>query len=345
MAADLAAHAPHDHHAPHVHHDHHHDHHPAPLSPARGREWALVLAARLIPHRIERGGSGASGTGAPPACPFRLFVPPAFAQAACEEIAHYMAENPSRPEHGEPPTLPVPPGDAWVLLWGLAGLVLFNALTLGFAIAPLPALPWYALGQGDSGLVLAGQWWRLATALTLHADGAHLLGNVAIGGVFLFALARELRPGPTWFVAVASGVLGNLGNTLAHGPGHYSIGASTAVFGVVGALAGLRALRGQGIGGRTVFLPVAAGLTLLAFLGAGNGDGLPGAEHLPGSLEDRTDLGAHLFGFLAGLGLGGAGGLLLNRFGLPGRFVRHLAGATALAAMVAGWWAATAALP
>ena len=46
-----------------------------------------------------------------------------------------------------------------------------------------------------------------------------------------------------------------------------------------------------------------AGLGLLAMLGAG----------------EKTDLGAHLFGFLAGVGLGLAVGLAAARRGVPGR--------------------------
>jgi len=40
-------------------------------------------------------------------------------------------------------------------------------------------------GDMDSAKVLAGQWWRLFTAVTLHADLAHLMGNITFGVIML----------------------------------------------------------------------------------------------------------------------------------------------------------------
>ncbi len=61
-----------------------------------------------------------------------------------------------------------------------------------------------------------------------------------------------------------------------------SIGASTAVFGALGALAAMPQLR------RRAWMPLGAGLALLAFLGT----------------SKRADLAGHLCGFAAGVVLG-----------------------------------------
>jgi membrane associated rhomboid family serine protease len=114
---------------------------------------------------------------------------------------------------------------------------------------------------------------------------------------------------------VLAGTLGNLLNALAHlamNGGHLSVGFSTAVFGAAGALAGLKAASGDGdfrpgamVGrnmGRGWLPPVAAGLALVASLGTAG---------------DNTDIGAHVFGLLAGLGLGGLAGRMALRLGRP----------------------------
>jgi membrane associated rhomboid family serine protease len=276
---------------------------------ARLRVWDLVLAARHVPHRLDLSGHAA-----------RLLVPGRFAPRAADEIAAYERENPPQ---AEPAPLPVVRGGVQPVLWAMLALVLLHALTLGeLRIGGLYLLDWDGLGMADSTAILAGQWWRAVTALTLHADGAHLWSNVCIGAVFFVALARELGAGVGLLAALASGVGGNLLNALFHGPGHLSLGASTAVFGAVGALGALRGLRGEGVGIRKVLVPVAAGLAFLAMLGAGG---------------ERTDLGAHLFGFVAGAAIGCGAGLAVNRWGLPPRPVGLFCGALAAGLPVAAW--------
>ena len=281
------------------------------LSDGKAREWELALLARRIPHRVERSAQG-----------WRLLVPPRFEEIAVAELVAYEEENRPPPP---PPSFPVA-GITLPSLWVLLALVAFYAATgVGAGLLGLDQVDWKELGSADARAILHGQVWRLATALTLHGDEAHLLGNVFIGGVFFVVLCREVGSGPGWFLIVLSGVLGNLLNTVVQGPGHDSLGASTAVFGAVGVLGGLRVLRGQKIDPGRVLVPVGAGLALLAMLGMGGG---------------RTDIGAHVFGFLCGLVLGGLAGLRLNTAGLPGPRAALVLAFVAACIPVLAWCAA-----
>lgn len=140
----------------------------------------------------------------------------------------------------------------------------------------------------------AGEWWRPATALFLHADLGHMVSNVG-AGVFLFALVLgglgAMRGG---LAVAASAVLGNVLAAALHPQyGYASLGASTAIFGALGILTGAAARRAirlpLGVSWRTLLPPLLAGGALLALYGGGG---------------MRTDVIAHATGFFAGLILG-----------------------------------------
>jgi membrane associated rhomboid family serine protease len=171
--------------------------------------------------------------------------------------------------------------------------------------------------------ILAGELWRTVTALTLHVDLAHLFANVAACALFVTAVGRALGPGLGGLVVLLSGAFGNLLNALAYGSHHTSVGASTAIFGAVGTLAGLQAIRRRvrGFRGSRVLAPIAAGLALLAMLGTG----------------ERADLWAHLFGFLAGGLLGLPLGALRRA---PARPLQWLLVAVTVAIVASSWWIA-----
>jgi membrane associated rhomboid family serine protease len=174
-------------------------------------------------------------------------------------------------------------------------------------------------GEADAAAMLDGQPWRALTALTLHADLGHAASNAFFLAVFMGALMWETGVGVGLLLVLAAGGLGNMANALLRGPGHAGIGASTAVFGAVGRLAG-RAAR---IGGRRalrrgkVWAPLVAGVALLALFGAGKG----------------TDALAHVAGFAAGAGLGAAVPLAA----LPSARAQRAALGTALAALGGAW--------
>ena len=248
-----------------------------PASRQQAEQWSLVLRAANIPSAIEFERHS-----------WVIKVSPLHEKRALQEIAAFMEENsdwpPYRPKKRA--SLPVltkyqPPT---ILMMG--ALVIFFVITGPWS----GSSEWFSQGAVSGRQILEhGQWYRLVTALTLHADVVHLFGNIIIGGVLVHFLCRLLGNGLGWFLILASGTLGNFMNILLHGYPHNSVGFSTAIFGTIGILSGYKAASKRSAALKEILLPLAAGAGLLAFLGAGG---------------ERTDLGAHFFGLLAGVVLG-----------------------------------------
>jgi len=262
------------------------------------RIWSLVLSSRRFLNRAENG---------------RLLVAPALAHLAVKEIMAYERENGLRPR-------PIPlPDNSWVSLLVVG---FFVAATLWLDNRGLGlSLTWHAAGQADAGLIMAGQWWRCVTALFLHADAGHLLANAGALAVLASLLARRIGSGLTWALFLFSGSLGNALNAWFQTPDHLSIGASTGVFGLIGVLAGGAGRAEAGSRVRILLLSLGFGLSLLAFLGAGEG---------------RVDLGAHVFGLCAGLPLGAMTGGWHGAYGWKS-WLNRMSGAAGVALAVWAW--------
>jgi rhomboid protease GluP len=285
----------------------------APPSKGRVQLWTLVLDARSVPCRLEHKGGGLS-----------LLVPAGHLERAREELRLFEEENRDWPPVS-PPAHPLAE-NTLVTLSILVLMATFHNLTQ--LDGTLPAFfrsDWVALGNAQAAKILDGQWWRLVTALTLHADSLHLASNLAIGGIFVIFLCRELGSGLAWSLLLGAGALGNLANAYAQSPDHSSVGASTAVFGAVGILAALSLVRYRQRLQRRWPLPVASALALLALLGTEG---------------KNTDLGAHLFGFLFGIGLGLMTEYLMGKYGRPGRLLRALLAVLSAVVVITAWWAA-----
>lgn len=283
------------------------------LSKRQVRLWALVLDSRYIPCCIESDGEG-----------WQLLVPTEHLESARSELSIYEGKN-----RLWPPSLPLPRKIIQNTLSSVSILILlaiFHNLTLlGISIPGRGIIDFNYIGAANAGNILEGEWWRLVTALTLHADLAHLLSNLMIGGVFIILLCRELGSGLTWSLLLGTGILGNLLNACLQSPTHRSIGASTAVFGAVGLMAAITAVRYRHHLYRRWFIPVASGLALLAILGTEG---------------KNTDLGAHLFGFAFGLLSGLLTEYITGKLGRPGKLLNiMLASASAGVILLSWWWA------
>jgi rhomboid protease GluP len=235
-----------------------------------------------------------------------IVVDDADAAAAEGVLAAWEGENAPRTEPPGKPTYG-PSAVGAVASLAIVSFAAFVGLSAG--------TNWVERGTADAARVLHGEWWRVATALTLHADAGHVAGNAVAIGVLITALARRLGPALAVWLALVAGLGGNAATALVARSGHLSIGASTAVFGALGSLSALQ------VPGRRAWLTLGAGVALLGLLGTG----------------ERADLLAHLFGFVAGV----MEGLALRRLPPPRRSpLQPAVAAAAVASLVAAWWCA-----
>ncbi len=238
-------------------------------------ELALVLAARGLPYELRFDGNG-----------WDLRVAADAGDAAREELARYAAERAGARAAPRAPRVLFPAGQA------LAGAVAYVALLLGVAfLAGIDAggMDWYAAGELESGT--GREWWRAVTALTLHAGPEHLLGNLLFGTWVGVLASRLFGAGLAWAGILAAGAAGNLLAMFVAPADHRALGASTAVFGGLGLLSGFGWLSAWAPEERwrRRAMPLVAGVSLLALLGAGT-------EHV--------DVLGHLLGFASGVVLG-----------------------------------------
>lgn len=248
---------------------------------------------------------------------FQLVVPAELFEKAKYELWQYEIENrqpPASPSRLTPVYQNATPG---VLVY--AAIITLVAVLAGEAALDRN---WFAAGRVDGVLIRNGEWWRSVTALTLHSGLKHYAGNLGFGIAFGIMAGRVLGSGVTWFAVVISGGCANLLNTLLLDSSHRSIGASTAVFAVLGIVAGF-VWRGKLMKqDRWAYRigPIVGGLALLAYTGAG---------------DANTDVGAHVAGFACGFISGTA---LTHWYHLvPQPNVQRAAGVLAILIVVAAW--------
>lgn len=186
----------------------------------------------------------------------------------------------------------------------------------------------FEVGTVRGSMLASGQWWRAFTALTLHWDFEHLLGNLGAGALFGFFTARQLGNGRAWLLVLLAAGCANLFEVTLVGKEYVSAGASTAVFASVGLLAAhtWRTRRGFGLPGWRQAAPLIGGLLLLAWLGTEG---------------QNTDVLAHALGFLFG---GLAGVAMAAPWGARqlSRLPQSVAGISTLAALALCWGLALA---
>ena len=207
-------------------------------------ERSVVLDAMGIAHEVQPTPDGR----------WALVVDDVDSPAAEAALAAWEAENPRRPELLARP-------DYGRSLAGVAAGLAILAFTVHVGVRPAGSL--VERGSADAARMLQGEWWRAATALTLHADLAHVAANAVAISIFLGAVARRLGPALATWLALVAGIVGNVLTALVLRGDHVSIGASTAVFGALGTLSALQVPR------RGAWLTLGVGVALLGFLGTG----------------------------------------------------------------------------
>jgi membrane associated rhomboid family serine protease len=246
----------------------------------QAEQYALVLTAMGLQSWI-----------APEGRMTALYVSHQDVARATEELEAYDSENP-RPQPAKAWLHPaLPRAEVAFAYWAL--LLFFFAAARNQAFA----FDWVGEGAVQSARMFNGEWWRAVTALCLHTSGAHILGNLVFGTVFLMLLSQVTGAGVATLAMITAGAAGNVLSAMVHALEYTSIGASTAIFAGIGLLAALQQARRRDHAQAHIrnWVPVAGGLALLGFLGVSG---------------ENTDIVAHMTGFASGI----AAGLLMARW-------------------------------
>jgi len=243
------------------------------------QEHALVALAMGEAIRVDHGEQPGE---------YDVQAEPAAAPKISEELKQYEEE--SRVVE----TLPLlpsnwgrhPAGFFHFLTWAVTLLVVFNFQSEDPSLSD-------RFASSSIALIGRGEWWRPFTALFLHGDGPHIVGNLASGAVFGMLVSKSLGPWKGWAMILLAGTAGNAITSWVTWPEDFrSLGASTAVFGALGILSGIGIVENFREKIRMPWLrvlaPLVAGFALLGWLGgAAPGEGV--------------DVLGHVFGFCAGV--------------------------------------------
>ena len=189
-----------------------------------------------------------------------------------------------------PPGLDRTPYVTWALLGANVVVYLLTELMGGSTAAEVLI----RLGAMESWLIASGEYWRLLSAMFLHSGLIHLGFNVI--GLLIFGQQLERLYGYSRFLAiyVLAGLAGSITSyafNLSASPNAIGVGASGAVFGILGALVAYflsnRGLLGK-MGRQTLI-----GLLALAAINLAVGFVMPNIDNF-----------AHIGGFAGGFLLG-----------------------------------------
>ena len=233
-------------------------------------DWSLVLISQGIESRIHHAEVGSVWT---------VEVAGSDHDRALASINLYRKEN-----RGWPWQLPVSKSGLrfdWGSIGWLFLIIMFYWLDERASLAS---------GLLDTRAVSSGQWWRLFTALWLHADLGHLASNAAVGLILSGLVMGRFGTGLGLLAICVAGVGGNIVSWLLAVSPHISLGASGMVMGCVGLLTAQRPsqLRTSPIAYRKLVTSLCGGILLFVLLG----------------LEPKSDVLAHAGGFVTGLLLG-----------------------------------------
>jgi membrane associated rhomboid family serine protease len=189
------------------------------------------------------------------------------------------------PQIREPERVMEPPGTYWVVGLMVVNVLVWLTMEARGGSESYQTLLRFGAAQGQR--LLAGQWWRTVTAVFLHIGAKHLIANMGTLLVFGTLVLRSWGVGRSYFIYLLAGVAGNwLSFALSPGPA-VKAGASGAILGLLGLLAGARIRRIRTPGPPSRFKTWHVAAAVLAFYGFVVGVGP--ADHL-----------AHLGGLLAG---------------------------------------------
>jgi rhomboid protease GluP len=234
-------------------------------------DWSLVLASQEIPTTIDHSLENR----------WALIVEPHDYGRAVRTIRQYHLEN-----RGWTWRQHLPWSDV-TFHWG--GVVWSALLAVIYRISVVEFPSIHDLARVDNLAVLNGQWWRLFTAVLLHADLAHLIANMTTGALFFGLAMARFGAGTALLAAYLAGVAGNVAGLLIyHGP-YQGLGASGTVMGALGLISAqtISKLRAGAFEKKLGFQAAFSGAMLFVLLG----------------MDPSTDVIAHFGGFVSGIAL------------------------------------------
>ena len=143
--------------------------------------------------------------------------------------------------------------------------------------------------------VIHGEWWRLLSAMFLHGGMTHLLMNMVSLYIVGRGVERYFSKAAFLAIYLFSGIIGGLVSSAIH-PLSVGVGASGAIFGIFGALAGFFIVHRKALGEHSRMFMKDFAVIL-------------GLNFLLGMSVDAIDMSAHI----AGLAVGLLGGILLSK--------------------------------
>jgi rhomboid protease GluP len=270
-------------------------------------DWSLVLLSQGIEATIS-GPDHALGLG------WGLVVEPVDHEKALQAIHQYQLENRGWPWQQKVFSQGI------IFDWGSLAWMLL--LILFFALNNRQALA--GAGIMDSIAISRGEWWRLFTAIWLHADLGHLASNATFGFLLLGLVMGRYGTGAGLLAAYLAGAGGNVLAWIGAWTPHNSLGASGMVMGAMGLLAtqSFSLWRTTPHATRFILSGIVGGIMLFVLLGT----------------APNTDVAAHAGGFLTGLVLG----IIMNLFRVSSEKpkLNVLAGFLFAALVILPWWLA-----
>ncbi|MGN7479630.1 rhomboid family intramembrane serine protease [Solibacillus silvestris] len=121
----------------------------------------------------------------------------------------------------------------------VSSIIAINLIVFVLTLIPVFGEQLLYAGMSVNGLIAAGEWWRIVTSMFLHAGFTHVLFNMF--SLFLFGPELEKIAGKIRFLTIyfLAGIFGVAATFLTEDPYYASVGASGAIYGILGAFGAL----------------------------------------------------------------------------------------------------------
>jgi membrane associated rhomboid family serine protease len=195
-----------------------------------------------------------------------------------------------------------------IVTYGLIGACVLFFVYIQHGLGGNADVQWALVGS----LVQNGDWWRMVSSMFLHANIIHLAFNMY--ALWAFGPAIEARYGHAryFLLYMASGLCGSAGAMALSSPFAPTVGASGAIFGLMGAYVAIAKVHGaRDMGGIGAVIAINLFITI----------SVPGIS-----------IGGHLGGLIGGLICGIGYELIGRRFRGPATIVASLLFSSALCA-------------